>query len=53
MQVRKRSIYEPSAIAYHEHRQSIIQSHRALRVCKALKNLHTDDVIEFPDTLYN
>lgn len=50
----KKIIYEPSAIAYHEHglNQSSNQ-HRALRVCKALSQLHSDDVFEFPDSIYN
>jgi len=50
----RKIIYEPAAIAYHEHglNQSSNQ-HRAERVCKALSKLHHDDVIDFPDNIYN
>ncbi len=48
----KKIIYEPSAIAYHEHglNQSSSQN-RAIRVCKALSQLHHDDIIEFSDNI--
>ena len=43
-------IYEPDAVALHEHglNQSASQS-RALRVCRALSTHHKNDIIEFPE----
>ena len=45
-------IYEPDAVALHEHglNQSSCQS-RALRVCRALSTLHKNDIIEFPENI--
>ena len=45
-------IYEPDAVALHEHglNQSASQS-RALRVCRALSTLHKNDIIEFPENI--
>lgn len=48
----KKIIYEPSAIAYHEHGLNQTSNHqRAIRVCKALSQLHIGDIISFPKNI--
>ena len=52
-QTGEKIVYEPSAVAYHEHglnQSSNIK--RASRVCKALSQLHKDDIIEFPKEIF-
>lgn len=47
-------VYEPSAVVYHEHglNQSA-DANRALRVCRALSALHSDDIVEFSPEIIN
>ena len=46
----RKIIYEPESIVYHEHGLNQGASmDRALRVCKSLKDLHKDDIFEWPD----
>ncbi len=45
----KKIVYEPDSIVFHEHGLNQGASmDRALRVCKSLKDLHTDDIFEWP-----
>ena len=45
----RKIIYEPDSVVYHEHGLNQGSSmDRALRVCKHLKGLHSEDVFEWP-----
>ncbi len=46
----RKIIYEPESIVFHEHGLNQgISIDRALRVCKHLKDLHQDDIFEWPN----
>ena len=45
----RKIVYEPDSIVFHEHGLNQgVSMNRALRVCKHLKDLHTDDMFDWP-----
>ena len=45
----RKIVYEPESVVFHEHGLNQgVSMNRALRVCKHLKDLHKDDIFEWP-----
>ena len=46
----RKIVYEPESVVFHEHGLNQgVSMNRALRVCKHLKDLHKDDIFEWPN----